>query len=107
MKLANIDDRAALVFETDGGVLALDVETASGGVFGSDPQALFSNWAAFVGWAEGVEPAGAPFERSSLGAPVPRPRQVFAIGINYAEHAAEAGYPAGRCRSRSPSSRRA
>ena len=28
-----------------------------------------------------------------LGAPVPRPRQVFAIGLNYAEHAAEAGYP--------------
>ena len=26
---------------------------------------------------------------------MPRPRQVFAIGINYAEHAAEAGYPAG------------
>ena len=30
---------------------------------------------------------------SELGAPVPRPRQVFAIGLNYAEHAAEAGYP--------------
>ncbi len=33
------------------------------------------------------------FEASELGAPVPRPRQVFAIGLNYAEHAAEAGYP--------------
>ena len=30
---------------------------------------------------------------TDLGAPVPRPRQVFAIGLNYAEHAAEAGYP--------------
>ncbi len=27
-----------------------------------------------------------------LGAPVPHPTQVFAIGINYAEHAKEAGY---------------
>jgi 2-keto-4-pentenoate hydratase/2-oxohepta-3-ene-1,7-dioic acid hydratase in catechol pathway len=26
-----------------------------------------------------------------LGAPVPRPRQVFAIGLNYADHAAESG----------------
>ena len=33
------------------------------------------------------------FEVAELGAPVPRPRQVFAIGLNYAEHAAEAGYP--------------
>ena len=33
------------------------------------------------------------FDAAALGAPVPRPRQVFAIGLNYAEHAAEAGYP--------------
>ncbi len=29
-----------------------------------------------------------------LGAPVPRPRQVFAIGLNYADHAAESGMAA-------------
>ena len=31
---------------------------------------------------------------SALQAPVPRPRQVFAIGMNYAAHAAEAGVEA-------------
>jgi 2-keto-4-pentenoate hydratase/2-oxohepta-3-ene-1,7-dioic acid hydratase in catechol pathway len=95
MKLANIDGRAALVFLSDDGDRALDVEAASHGTFGSDPQALFTDWQAFADWAVTVDPAGSPFDRRSLGAPVPRPRQVFAIGINYAEHAAEAGYPAG------------
>ncbi len=33
------------------------------------------------------------FEPDELGPPVPRPRQVFAIGVNYREHADEAGYP--------------
>jgi 2-keto-4-pentenoate hydratase/2-oxohepta-3-ene-1,7-dioic acid hydratase in catechol pathway len=95
MRLANIDGRAALVFPQGGVDLARDVEATSGGVFGSDPQAVFDNWDAFADWAATVEPGGEPFERGSLGAPVPRPAQVFAIGINYAEHAAEAGYPAG------------
>ena len=97
MRLANIDGRAALVFvDSDGtDARALDVETASAAAFGSDPQALFTDWDAFRKWASGVRPGGEAVDRARLGAPVPRPRQVFAIGINYAEHAAEAGYPAG------------
>ena len=35
--------------------------------------------------------ADAPLDVHALQAPVPRPRQVFAIGLNYAAHAAEAG----------------
>jgi 2-keto-4-pentenoate hydratase/2-oxohepta-3-ene-1,7-dioic acid hydratase in catechol pathway len=95
MKLANLDGRAALIFSGTEGDLALDVETASGGAWSSDPQAVYADWDAFAAWAATVEPGGAVFERTLLGAPVPRPAQVFAIGINYAEHAAEAGYPAG------------
>jgi 2-keto-4-pentenoate hydratase/2-oxohepta-3-ene-1,7-dioic acid hydratase in catechol pathway len=30
-----------------------------------------------------------PFEESALGNPVPAPRQIFAIGLNYADHARE------------------
>ena len=90
MKLANLYGRAVLVIE--GG--ALDVETASGGAFGPDPQALFDDWAGFRDWADSAIGSGEPFDVAALEAPVPRPRQVFAIGVNYTEHAAEAGYPA-------------
>ena len=95
MRLANVGGRAALVV----GDRAVDVERASGGRFGADPQALFDDWAAFRAWAEQATDAAAPAESAepidpgALGAPVPRPRQVFAIGVNYTEHAAEAGYP--------------
>lgn len=93
MRLANLSGRAVIV--TDAG--AIDVATASDGRFGPDPQVLFDDWAAFASWAS--ELAGADLTASvavdpaRLDAPVPRPRQVFAIGLNYAEHAAEAGYP--------------
>ena len=91
MKLANLNGRASLIF----GELALDVEAASKGAWSADPQAAYDDWDAFLAWAKTVEPGGVAFDRSDLGAPVPRPAQVFAIGINYAEHAAESGYPAG------------
>ncbi|WP_442574056.1 fumarylacetoacetate hydrolase family protein [Microbacterium sp. F51-2R] len=93
MRLANLAGRAVLV--TDAG--AIDVEAASDGRFGPDPQSLFDDWAAFAEWSKAVTDASAaasvPFDAARLDAPVPRPRQVFAIGLNYAEHAAEAGYP--------------
>jgi 2-keto-4-pentenoate hydratase/2-oxohepta-3-ene-1,7-dioic acid hydratase in catechol pathway len=91
MKLANLNGRSSLIF----GDLALDVETASDGVWSSDPQSPYLDWDAFSAWAGAVAPGGVAFERKELGPPVPRPAQVFAIGINYAEHAAESGYPAG------------
>jgi len=90
VRFANLAGRAVVVV----GDRALDVERASGGRFGADPQAIFDDWAAFTAWAEATDAAAAePFDAHALGAPAPRPRQVFAIGINYTEHAAEAGYP--------------
>ncbi|QAY59342.1 fumarylacetoacetate hydrolase family protein [Microbacterium protaetiae] len=93
MKLANLAGRAVLVMK-DG---AVDIAAASQGRFGPDPQTLFNDWAAFTRWAQGGAEAAStpvvPFDPAILDAPVPRPRQVFAIGLNYAEHAAEAGYP--------------
>ena len=94
MRIANQGGRAVLVRGENG---AIDIAGASDGRFGPDPQSLFEDWAAFADWASALEKAGAAasgsFEITDLGAPVPRPRQVFAIGLNYAEHAAEAGYP--------------
>ncbi|MFK4835538.1 fumarylacetoacetate hydrolase family protein [Microbacterium sp. ZW T2_14] len=99
MKLANLAGRAVLVQPStgSGAAEAIDIAGASDGRFGPDPQQLFDDWERFVAWAAALERADAAgavsFEATQLGAPVPRPRQVFAIGLNYAEHAAEAGYP--------------
>jgi len=95
MRVANVAGRCNIVL--DG--LAYDVERASGGRFGADPQAAFERWDELNGWASGVEWASAPpiepraLELGDLGAPAPRPRQVFAIGLNYRQHAAEANLP--------------
>jgi 2-keto-4-pentenoate hydratase/2-oxohepta-3-ene-1,7-dioic acid hydratase in catechol pathway len=89
MKLANHHGRAALV--VDGTVV--DVHEASGGRFGPDPQALFDDWAGFVEFASGgtAGGSGTALDEAALGCPVPSPRQVFAIGLNYRSHAEESG----------------
>ena len=76
--------------------VALDVEQASGGAFGPDPMGPWADWEAFTAWAQGADYSAAqPFDADDLGAPIPMPRQVFAIGLNYKDHADEAGmdYP--------------
>ena len=91
MRFANVNGRSTLL-SSDG---ALDVEKASDGLFPDDPQAIFTLWNDFVRWAETAgdfEPE--PFEPDSLGSPAPRPGQVFAIGLNYSDHAAETGFAA-------------
>jgi len=90
MRVANADGRSVLV--VDDGVV--DIATASGGTLPDDPQLLYEHWADVRSLAEQAPPPTAPFELSALRAPVPRPRQVFAIGMNYAAHAAEAGVEA-------------
>ncbi|WP_393101477.1 fumarylacetoacetate hydrolase family protein [Streptomyces sp. LN325] len=88
MRIANLAGRLALVTATG----AVDVDEASQGRFGPDPTAVYGNWQDFVAWAAATTlPAGRPFTETSLGAPVPKPGQVFAIGLNYREHARETG----------------
>jgi len=92
MRLATVRERLCVVDERG----AVDVENASHGVFSPDPQAVFERWADFVAWVAGegnqISAATASaYDESDLSAPVPAPRQVFAIGLNYREHAAEAG----------------
>jgi len=88
MKLINLKGRLALV--RDGG--ALDVETASNGQFGPDPQSVYDQWPEFVIWAQTASGHIAGYDTGDLESPVPRPPQVFAIGLNYTEHAAESGF---------------
>ncbi len=88
MRLGNLSGRLALL--RDGA--AVDVERASDGRFGPDPQAVYDEWDAFAAWARDHDGAASePCEDERLGPPVPRPRQVFALGLNYALHAREAG----------------
>ncbi|NMI00008.1 fumarylacetoacetate hydrolase family protein [Pseudonocardia acidicola] len=89
MRIGKLSGRLALF--TDAG--AVDVEKASGGRFGADPQAVYGRWDEFVAWAAGADLSGAaPFDAADLGAPTPAPSQVFAIGLNYREHAAESNF---------------
>jgi 2-keto-4-pentenoate hydratase/2-oxohepta-3-ene-1,7-dioic acid hydratase in catechol pathway len=97
MRIANLDDRLALLVAGPAGptTRAVDVEKASDGRFDADPQRVYDRWDEFRGWAvtaEGLE--GEPFDPSRLGSPAPRPAQVFAIGLNYSEHARESGFAA-------------
>jgi len=55
--------------------------------------AALSRWSEFADWAAGRRPGEAQgaLVDADLGPPVPRPRSVFAIGLNYRDHAREAG----------------
>jgi 2-keto-4-pentenoate hydratase/2-oxohepta-3-ene-1,7-dioic acid hydratase in catechol pathway len=87
MKLANHAGRAALVF----GDSIADVHDASGGQFGPDVMGIYDDWSSFRTFAGGVTAGTAPMIEQQLGCPVPAPRQVFAIGLNYRSHAEESG----------------
>ena len=87
MKLANHDGRAVIVLGDE----VADVARASDGRFGPDPMALYEHWDAFRDFAGTVTTATGPLVEARLGNPVPRPRQVFAIGLNYRSHAEESG----------------
>jgi len=52
---------------------------------------VYDRWDDFVGFAATVTDATGDLDPASLGNPVPRPRQVFAIGLNYRTHAEESG----------------
>jgi len=89
VRLANVDGRAALVIEGR----CVDVEARSAGAFSADPMEALGRWEAFAEWAREQElrDEDPDLDPVRLGACVPRPRQVFAIGLNYRDHAEEAG----------------
>jgi len=91
-RLLNVSGRAAL--EVDGHWY--DLARVSGDAALADPMAAiarFDELHAVSANCAGATPDGSAAD-AVLGAPVPRPRQVFAIGLNYADHAAESGMAA-------------
>jgi 2,4-didehydro-3-deoxy-L-rhamnonate hydrolase len=90
MKIANVAGRATVVTGPGQG---MDVASASAGAFGPGLPGLFHQWGEFRAWVAGVT-LGAPevtFTPGELGPPSPSPVQVFAVGLNYRDHAAETG----------------
>ncbi len=89
LRLANLGGRAGVCV----GDRVADLERASGGRFGADPMDALRRWDALCDWAAGLLPGAdaALLDETRLGPCVPRPAKVFAIGLNYRAHAAEAG----------------
>ncbi len=95
MKLANVEGRACVV-TAEGGV---DLSTASAERFSSLVDDVIPVLADVQAWFATTEPTLDPALATDalqndlirLGPPVTRPVQVFAIGLNYADHANETG----------------
>jgi 2-keto-4-pentenoate hydratase/2-oxohepta-3-ene-1,7-dioic acid hydratase in catechol pathway len=105
IEFANVRGRASLLLrardadqanqanDASAPVQVLDIERRSHGIFASDPMDAIARWDEFCSFAalqlpDATDPALDPAE---LGPCVPRPRQVFGIGLNYRDHAREAG----------------
>lgn len=90
MKLANLRGRAVLVLDEG----LVDIDEASGGEFGPGMQGVLSDWERFVAWSTTARPwSVVSVAEPVFDAVVPRPGQVFAVGLNYRAHAVEAGLP--------------
>lgn len=68
----------------------IDVEQASAGRFPADSLAVFEQWDAFRSWGAEQKAASPQGPAGPDGGVSPTPRQVFAIGLNYRDHAQEA-----------------
>jgi 2-keto-4-pentenoate hydratase/2-oxohepta-3-ene-1,7-dioic acid hydratase in catechol pathway len=91
-RLANVAGRAALVADDH----TYDLATVSGGAFAPDPMAAIVRFRELGDIARGLdahEPSGLLAD-AELRSPVPRPVNVFGLGLNYADHAAESGLEA-------------
>lgn len=91
MRLANVRGRSVIVTGTGKGI---DVAAASANAFGPDLPSIFADWSAFRSWATAPteRDADVRFELEELGAPSPEPAQILGVGLNYRDHAEEAGF---------------
>lgn len=87
-RFANVAGRSALVHDDH----VFDLETLSGGSVPADPMAALALPDELARWNDTLATAAptAALADSTLGPPVPSPRNSFGIGLNYRDHAAEA-----------------
>jgi 2,4-diketo-3-deoxy-L-fuconate hydrolase len=87
-RLATVNDRAVLIAH-DG---VYDLARHSGGRFPADPMQAIARHEELHAVAARLDRVpDAPVGSVELGVCVPRPRKVFAIGLNYRSHAVETG----------------
>jgi 2-keto-4-pentenoate hydratase/2-oxohepta-3-ene-1,7-dioic acid hydratase in catechol pathway len=88
-RLANVDGRAVLVDDDH----CYDVHDLSRGELGPDPLAVLAAGVKLHELAATIEDAEPTSKLADavLGPPVPTPRHVFGVGLNYRSHAAETG----------------
>jgi 2-keto-4-pentenoate hydratase/2-oxohepta-3-ene-1,7-dioic acid hydratase in catechol pathway len=89
MRFGTQDGRFVLV----AGGRVLDIHAASGGELPQEPLAALERWDDVRAFAASADWSVArPMDERRMGPPVPCPRQVFAVALNYRPHAAEAGF---------------
>ena len=94
LRLASINSRAHLVVsETPTHCAVIDIAHASNGSLPSDPMACFARWDDLRAFAATTKATPTNVALEQLDCPVPRPRQLFAVGLNYKRHAEEMGSP--------------
>lgn len=91
MRIANHSGRLTLLH----GEIEIDVARLSGEKFSHRMEDIFDRWVEFTEWAAAVQFDQTDTSRGGADAgPVsPRPRQVIGVGLNYTDHAREAGSP--------------
>lgn len=95
MKLANLNGRATLI--THAGTI--DLAHSSNGLFSSNCDEAIAHIADIRDWYRKTQPtpdlthtlSSLTNDLTPLGPPVSNPSQIFAIGLNYADHSEEAG----------------
>jgi len=94
LRLANLKGRAQFIVGDIASPRAIDVATASNNSLSADPMQCFAHWDTLKKLAATLDAStGTPIAISDLLCPVPLPRQMFAVGLNYRKHAAEMGSP--------------
>ena len=93
MLIGTVDNRATLITASGKEIRGVDIEEASRGSFSSHTSDLLHEWGQLKEWADTVDfeqhAAVRPLSLAQLQAPISSPRQIFAIGMNYKDHAAE------------------
>lgn len=90
MRIATINGRAKIIKNST----TVDIHDASNGKFGPTPSSVYERWQEFAGWAgSDTTDSTEVFDPEKTESPVPTPRQVFGIGLNYQAHQIESGLP--------------